>query len=65
MLTATGVDASAPDWALAGEEAFAQAGVQRVDLRVTVAGRALFGQYGFRVPGGATMAWTGGGVSRP
>ena len=39
---------------------FAQAGVQRVDLRATEAGRALYEQYGFRVLGGATMTWTDG-----
>jgi GNAT superfamily N-acetyltransferase len=37
---------------------FAERGVPRVDLRATEAGRPLYQAFGFRVLGGATMAWT-------
>lgn len=37
---------------------FAEAGIPRVDLRATDAGRPLYEAFGFRVLGGATMAWT-------
>ena len=41
---------------------FAAAGIPRVDLRATDDGRALYEEFGFRVLGGATMAWTAPGV---
>jgi ribosomal protein S18 acetylase RimI-like enzyme len=37
---------------------FAELDVQRVDLRATEDGRALYEQHGFRELGGATMSWT-------
>jgi len=40
---------------------FAELGVPRVDLRATEGGPALDESFGFRVLGGATMAWTDGG----
>ena len=40
---------------------FAELGVPRVDLRATEDGRRLYEAFGFRVLGGATMAWTDGG----
>lgn len=36
---------------------FHSLGVARVDLRATEEGRVLYEQFGFRVLGGATMAW--------
>jgi GNAT superfamily N-acetyltransferase len=36
---------------------FLSLGIARVDLRATEEGRALYEQFGFRVLGGATMAW--------
>jgi GNAT superfamily N-acetyltransferase len=42
---------------------FAGQGVPRIDLRATDAGRPLYEQAGFRVLGGATMAWTAPGVT--
>ncbi|MBK5305945.1 MAG: GNAT family N-acetyltransferase [Frankiaceae bacterium] len=41
---------------------FAEQGVPRVDLRATDDGRGLYESFGFRVLGGATMAWTAPGV---
>ncbi|MDX6199395.1 MAG: hypothetical protein QOJ79_2546 [Actinomycetota bacterium] len=41
---------------------FAEQDVPRVDLRATDAGRGLYESFGFRVLGGATMAWTAPGV---
>jgi GNAT superfamily N-acetyltransferase len=41
---------------------FAEAGIPRVDLRATEDGRGLYESFGFRVLGGATMAWTAPGV---
>ncbi len=43
---------------------FGQLGVARVDLRATPDGQPLYEEFGFRVLGGATMAWTAPG-SRP
>ena len=43
---------------------FVDHGVTRVDLRATPDGRALYEAFGFRVLGGATMAWNAPG-SRP
>ncbi|MCW2572750.1 MAG: Acetyltransferase [Frankiales bacterium] len=43
-------------------EWFADAGIPRVDLRATEDGRGLYESFGFRVLGGATMAWTAPGV---
>jgi GNAT superfamily N-acetyltransferase len=43
-------------------EWFAEQGIPRVDLRATEDGRALYESFGFRVLGGATMAWTAPGV---
>lgn len=40
---------------------FAELGVPRVDLRATQEGLGLYTSFGFRVLGGATMAWTAGG----
>ena len=40
---------------------FAALGVPRVDLRATQDGLPLYEELGFRVIGGATMAWTSGG----
>ncbi|MCA1710409.1 MAG: GNAT family N-acetyltransferase [Actinobacteria bacterium] len=42
---------------------FAEQGVPRVDLRATDAGRPLYEAFGFRVLGGATMAWTAPGIT--
>ena len=42
---------------------FADQDIQRVDLRATDDGRALYESFGFRVLGGATMAWVAPGVS--
>jgi GNAT superfamily N-acetyltransferase len=42
---------------------FAEQGVPRVDLRATEDGRGLYASFGFRVLGGATMAWTAPGVT--
>ena len=42
---------------------FAARGVPRIDLRATEVGRPLYESFGFRVLGGATMAWTAPGVS--
>ena len=36
---------------------FHSLGITRVDLRATEEGRALYEQFGFKVLGGATMAW--------
>jgi GNAT superfamily N-acetyltransferase len=44
-------------------EWFDEQGVPRVDLRATEDGRSLYEAFGFRVLGGATMAWTAPGVS--
>lgn len=43
---------------------FAEQGVGRVDLRATPDGQPLYASFGFRVLGGATMAWTAPG-NRP
>ena len=43
-------------------EWFAEQGVPRVDLRATEDGRGLYESFGFRVLGGATMAWVAPGV---
>jgi GNAT superfamily N-acetyltransferase len=45
-------------------EWFAQRDIPRVDLRATPDGRPLYEAFGFRVLGGATMAWTAPG-NRP
>lgn len=42
---------------------FDEAGIRRVDLRATEDGRGLYESFGFRVLGGATMAWTAPGVT--
>ena len=44
---------------------FASLDVPRVDLRATGDGRALYESVGFRVLGGATMAWTAPGTGAP
>lgn len=44
-------------------EWFAEQGVPRVDLRATEDGRELYASFGFRVLGGATMAWTAPGIT--
>jgi GNAT superfamily N-acetyltransferase len=41
---------------------FADQDVPRVDLRATADGRGLYESFGFRVLGGATMAWVAPGV---
>jgi GNAT superfamily N-acetyltransferase len=41
---------------------FAAEQIVRVDLRATEDGRRLYESFGFRVLGGATMAWTAPGV---
>jgi GNAT superfamily N-acetyltransferase len=41
---------------------FGVQGIPRVDLRATEDGRGLYASFGFRVLGGATMAWTAPGV---
>lgn len=41
---------------------FGTQGIPRVDLRATEDGRGLYESFGFRVLGGATMAWTAPGV---
>jgi ribosomal protein S18 acetylase RimI-like enzyme len=41
---------------------FAEQGVRRVDLRATPDGQQLYVSFGFRVLGGATMAWTAPGI---
>lgn len=41
---------------------FAEQDVPRVDLRATASGQPLYESEGFRVLGGATMAWTRPGV---
>jgi ribosomal protein S18 acetylase RimI-like enzyme len=43
-------------------EWFAEQAVPRVDLRATEDGRGLYESFGFRVLGGATMAWVAPGV---
>jgi GNAT superfamily N-acetyltransferase len=43
-------------------EWFAAQGIVRVDLRATEDGRVLYESFGFRVLGGATMAWVAPGV---
>jgi GNAT superfamily N-acetyltransferase len=40
----------------------ADQGISRVDLRATEDGRPLYESYGFRVLGGATMAWNAPGT---
>ena len=40
-------------------------GVPRVDLRATGDGQPLYESFGFRVLGGATMAWTAAGTPAP
>ncbi len=42
---------------------FGEQGIPRVDLRATDDGRPLYEDFGFRVLGGATMAWTVPGVT--
>ena len=44
---------------------FASLEVPRVDLRATEPGRPLYEDLGFRVLGGATMAWTAAGTPGP
>lgn len=44
---------------------FASLDVPRVDLRATEPGRPLYEDLGFRVLGGATMAWTAAGTAGP
>ena len=46
-------------------EWFASRGVPRVDLRATGDGQPLYESFGFRVLGGATMAWTAAGTPAP
>ena len=41
---------------------FAERGIPRVDLRATPDGQPLYESFGFRVLGGATMAWTTAGT---
>ena len=41
---------------------FADQGISRVDLRATEDGRPLYESFGFRVLGGATMAWNAAGT---
>ncbi|MDT7571972.1 MAG: hypothetical protein QOE05_2146 [Actinomycetota bacterium] len=41
---------------------FGEQGILRVDLRATEDGRGLYESFGFRVLGGATMAWVAPGV---
>jgi GNAT superfamily N-acetyltransferase len=41
---------------------FAEQGIPRVDLRATPYGEPLYASEGFKVLGGATMAWTQPGV---
>ena len=41
---------------------FSGQGILRVDLRATEDGRGLYESFGFRVLGGATMAWVAPGV---
>jgi len=41
---------------------FAERDIPRVDLRATEDGRLLYEAFGFKVLGGATMAWTAPGV---
>lgn len=41
---------------------FGEQDLPRVDLRATEDGRGLYESFGFRVLGGATMAWTAPGV---
>jgi ribosomal protein S18 acetylase RimI-like enzyme len=43
-------------------EWFAERDIPRVDLRATEDGRGLYESFGFRVLGGATMAWVAPGV---
>ena len=42
---------------------FAERDVPRIDLRATDDGRPLYVSFGFRVLGGATMAWTAPGTA--
>ncbi len=42
---------------------FAQQEITRVDLRATSDGQPLYESFGFRVLGGATMAWTAPGTT--
>jgi GNAT superfamily N-acetyltransferase len=42
---------------------FADQGISRVDLRATEDGRPLYESFGFRVLGGATMAWNAEGTN--
>ena len=44
---------------------FASLAVPRVDLRATGDGQPLYESFGFRVLGGATMAWTAAGTPAP
>ncbi len=43
-------------------EWFTSLGISRIDLRATGEGQPLYESFGFRVLGGATMAWTAGGT---